>query len=127
LSARVQKTLLGVDAVLDGKMVGADLNEAGILDLVHRMQSDGHAVKLIITVIGAQGFLFGRGNLQFSPDVIRAIGLDNLIIIITRNKIASLPGGEMRNDTRDATLDTEMRGLYRVVVDDGEYKILQLE
>ncbi|MEX2684507.1 MAG: ATP-NAD kinase family protein [Candidatus Sigynarchaeota archaeon] len=123
----LQKTLLGVDAVLDGKIAGADLNEAKILALINQMKSEGKKVKLIVTVIGKQGFLFGRGNLQFSPDVIRAIGLDNIIIIMTRSKLATLPDGKMRNDTRDAALDAEMRGLYRVVIDDGEYKIVKLE
>lgn len=122
----LQKTLLGVDAVLDGKLAGADLNEAGLLELISRMHREGVQVKLVITVIGAQGFLFGRGNLQFSPDVIRAIGLENIKIVLTRNKLASLPGGQLRNDTRDPALDAEMRGLYRVMVDDGEYKLVKL-
>ncbi len=123
----LEKTLLGVDAVLDGKLVGTDLNEAGILALIKRVNSEGKQVKLVITVIGAQGFLFGRGNLQFSPDVIRAIGLDNIVIVLTRAKLASIPGGKMKNDTRDAALDAEMHGLYRVLVDEGEYKIVKLE
>nr|MDO8087124.1 ATP-NAD kinase family protein [Candidatus Sigynarchaeum springense] len=123
----LQKTLLGVDAVLDGKLAGTDLNEAGILALVSRVKSEGKKAKLVVTVIGKQGFLFGRGNLQLSPGVIRAVGLDNIIIVITRSKLASLPDGKIRNDTRDVALDAEMRGLYRVLIDEGEYKIVKLE
>lgn len=121
------KTLLGVDAVLDGKLVGSDLNEAGILALVTGMKKAGKQVKLVITVIGAQGFLFGRGNLQLSPAVIRAIGLENIMVIMTRGKHASLPGGKLRNDTRDPALDADMRGFYRVLVDEGEFKIVKLD
>ncbi|MBN2152652.1 MAG: ATP-NAD kinase family protein [Candidatus Lokiarchaeota archaeon] len=123
----LQKTLLGVDAVMDGELAGTDLNESGILALVDRLKADGKQAKIVVTVIGKQGFLFGRGNLQFSPAVIRAIGLENIIIVLTRSKLASLPDMKLRNDTRDATLDAEMRGLYRVLVDESEYKIVKLE
>nr|MDO8113734.1 ATP-NAD kinase family protein [Candidatus Sigynarchaeota archaeon] len=123
----LQKTLLGVDAVLDGKLVGSDLNEMGLSDLITSMKRQGKKIQLILTVIGAQGFLFGRGNLQFTPGVIKGIGGENITIIMTRHKHSTLPGGIMRNDTRDPALDTEMRGLYRVLVDEGEYKIVRLE
>jgi predicted polyphosphate/ATP-dependent NAD kinase len=123
----LRKTLLGVDAVLDSKLVGTDVNEAGILEIIEKMHREGHPLKLILTVIGAQGFLFGRGNLPFTPEVIRKIGVANISIILTRHKHAMLPDGKMRNDTRDPVLDAEMRGLYRVMVDDGEYKIVMLE
>ncbi|HME50858.1 MAG TPA: ATP-NAD kinase family protein [Candidatus Lokiarchaeia archaeon] len=123
----LQKTLLGVDAVLDGQLIGTDLYDTQLLDLVTRMHEDGKNVRLIVTVIGAQGFLFGRGNLQFTPEVIHCIGLENIIIIMTLHKFSTLPGGKMRNDTRDPALDAEMRGLYRVLVDDGEYKLVNLE
>lgn len=123
----LQKTLLGVDAVLDGKLIGADLYDVQLLELLARMQAQGKNVKLIVTVIGAQGFLFGRGNLQFTPEVIRCIGLENIIIIMTLHKFSTLPKGKMRNDTRDPDLDAEMRGLYRVLVDEGEYKLVNLD
>ena len=123
----LQKTLLGVDAVLDGELIGADLYDTQLLELVNRMHEEGKNVKLILTVIGAQGFLFGRGNLQFTPEVIRCIGLENIIIIMTLHKYSTLPDGKMRNDTRDPALDAEMHGLYRVLVDDGDYKLVNLE
>jgi predicted polyphosphate/ATP-dependent NAD kinase len=123
----LQKTLLGVDAVLDGELVGVDMYDVQLLELIRRVHGEGRTVKLILTVIGAQGFLFGRGNLQFTPDVIRAIGLENIIIIMTLHKFSTLPGGKMRNDTRDPALDAEMHGLYRVLVDDGQYKLVNLE
>lgn len=122
----LDKTLLGVDAVLGDTLVGKDLNEAGILALLERLGSSGTTAKIVMTVIGSQGFLFGRGNLQFSPSVIRRVGVENIIIVVTRHKHASLPGGVMRNDTGDPDLDDSMRGYYRVLVDEGEYKITRL-
>ncbi|MFX0100792.1 MAG: ATP-NAD kinase family protein [Candidatus Hodarchaeota archaeon] len=122
----LEKTLLGVDAVCDGKLLGSDLNESGILSMIEKMKSQGKKIKLVLTVIGAQGFLFGRGNLQFSPRVIRQIGIENILVIMTRHKFTTLPGGMMRNDTRDTELDEEMRGYFRILVDDGEYKVIKL-
>ncbi|MHA1683667.1 MAG: ATP-NAD kinase family protein [Promethearchaeota archaeon] len=125
----LEKTLLGVDAIRGGKLAGRDLNAMQIMDLIksQERESDSNGVKLVVTVIGSQGFVFGRGNLQFTPEVIRAIGLENIIIIMTRHKLASLPNGKLRNDTRDPQLDEEMRGYYRVLVDAGEYKIIAIE
>jgi predicted polyphosphate/ATP-dependent NAD kinase len=122
----LSKTLLGVDAVLGGQQIGADLNEAQLLDLIGIMKEQGTLIEIVMTVIGNQGFLFGRGNLQFSPTVIREIGLDRIRIVMTLGKYATLPGGKLRNDSRDPSLDAEMKGYYRVLVDEGEYRIVEV-
>jgi predicted polyphosphate/ATP-dependent NAD kinase len=122
----LSKTLLGVDAVLGGRQVGTDMNEAQLLDLIGSMKEQGTPIELVTTVIGNQGFLFGRGNLQFSPAVIREIGLDRIRIVMTLGKFATLPGGKLRNDTHDSALDAEMKGFYRVLVDEGEYRIVEV-
>ena len=97
----VEKTVLGVDAVHGGELVGRDLDEAGILELLER-----HAkAKLIVSPIGAQGFILGRGNLQLSPAVIRRIGVANVIVIATPAKLNATP--VLRVDTGDADLDKE--------------------
>ena len=95
----VKKTLLGIDALLCGRLVGHDLNEAGLLELLERY---GNA-SLIVSPIGAQGFVLGRGNLQISPDVIRRIGIDNIVVIATPAKLARTPA--LRFDTGDHALD----------------------
>lgn len=95
----VKKTLLGIDALLDGRLVGQDLNEAGILELMER---EGNA-SLIVSPIGAQGFVLGRGNLQISPDVIRRIGIDNIVVVATPAKLFRTP--VLRFDTGDQLLD----------------------
>lgn len=119
----VEKTLLGVDLLFQNKIIAQDLNEQQILT-----QLDGKwkNVKLIVTPIGAQGFIFGRGNLQLSDKVLKAIGLDNLIIIATKYKISTLPNEKLRIDSRNIEFDIQARGLYRVLVDYAEYRILEI-
>lgn len=108
----IDKTLLGIDAVIAGKLVGKDLNESAILDLLDEFEK----CKLVLSPIGAQGFVLGRGNLQLSPSVIRAIGVDNIIVIATPAKLARTP--RLRFDTGSVALDDELtRERYlRVVI-----------
>ncbi len=98
----VEKTLLGVDAYHGGRIVGKDLDEAAILRLLDRHSS----AKLIVSPIGAQGFVLGRGNLQLSPAVIRRIGVPNVIVVATPAKLNATP--VLRVDTGDADLDREL-------------------
>ncbi len=109
---KIDKTLLGVDAVSDGRAIGKDLNEQEILDLVARHQER----KLVLSPIGAQGFVLGRGNQQLSPNVIRRIGPDNIIIVATPAKLARTP--VLRFDSGDPALDSDMisRKFISVVV-----------
>lgn len=108
----IDKTLLGIDAVVAGKLVGKDLNENEILHLLDEFEKR----KLVLSPIGAQGFVLGRGNLQLSPGVVSAIGLENIIVIATPAKLARTP--ELRFDTGSTTLDAELaRERYlRVVI-----------
>lgn len=95
----VNNTLLGIDAVYNKKLIGNDLNEEEILRLLNK----NNKVKVILSPIGAQGFILGRGNLQLSSKVIKKIGLDNIIIVLTPAKLASTP--VIRVDTGDKKLD----------------------
>jgi predicted polyphosphate/ATP-dependent NAD kinase len=79
----------------------------------------GKRAKIIVTVIGGQGFVFGRGNQQISPEVIRAVGKDNIVIAATPAKLATLHGKPLLVDTGDAKLDEELSGYTRVVTDYG--------
>lgn len=108
----LDKTLLGVDAVIDGNMVGKDLNERQILELLNRHQSR----MLVLSPIGAQGFVLGRGNLQLSPDVVRTIGAQNIVVVSTPAKLSRTP--VLRFDTGERALDTELAktGYLSVVV-----------
>jgi predicted polyphosphate/ATP-dependent NAD kinase len=105
----IAKTLLGVDAVLDGKLIAADLNEEELLDLLDRYD----AVRIIISPIGAQGFLFGRGNQQISARVIRKAGIDRITVVATPQKMRATP--LLHVDTGDAALDAEFGRSIQVV------------
>jgi predicted polyphosphate/ATP-dependent NAD kinase len=109
---KLDKTLLGIDAVIGGEVVGRDINEKSILELLEKHEN----CRLVVSPIGAQGFVLGRGNLQLSPEVIRRIGRRNITIISTPAKLQRTP--KLRFDTGDEALDSEMagRGYISVVV-----------
>ncbi|MCT7656384.1 hypothetical protein MBH78_20700 [Oceanimonas sp. NS1] len=69
----------------------------------------------MITLIGGQGHVFGRGNQQLSPAVINAVGRDNIWLLATKSKLSSLNGRPLRVDTNDPELDRELGGLMRVI------------
>ena len=98
-----ESTLLGIDIQHAGKMYN-DLNENGLLEIINQHQGE---IKLLLSPMGGQGFLIGRGNLQLSPDVLRAIGTDNILGIATPAKLLGL--NELRIDTGDEDLDAEIR------------------
>ena len=81
------KTVLGIDICLNKKIIAQDLNERKILKYIK-----GNKVKIIISPIGKQGFLFGRGNLQFTPHILQKVGPKNIIIISTKFKLQNIPG-----------------------------------
>lgn len=111
-----KKTLLGVDLFLDKKIIGSDVNEQQILKKVK-----GKSSQIIVTPIGGQGFIFGRGNQQISSKVIRQVGLDHIVVVATKSKVDRLKS--LRVDTGDLALDKELRTRgIDVVVD---YKITQ--
>lgn len=117
----VPKTLLGVDAVLGGRLVGEDLNEQAVLELLDRYPDR----KLIVTPLGGNGFIFGRGNKQFTPQVIRRIGKDHIIVVATRDKLGTIDC--LRVDTDDPGLDQELAGYTEVVVGYNRLKMLRVE
>jgi predicted polyphosphate/ATP-dependent NAD kinase len=117
----LKKTLTGVDVLLNGKMVGIDVNESQLLEFLMQREA-----KIIITPIGGQGFLFGRGNQQFSPNVIRKVGRDSIIVVATPEKIHSLRGRPLLVDTGDPAVDDLLCGYMKVVTGSREqivYKV----
>lgn len=105
-------TLIGVDAVYDSQLVAADCDEEALYALVAEHPGP---VTIVVTVIGGQGFVFGRGNQQFSPRVIRAVGLENIMVVAAKSKISSLEGRNLLVDTNDTALDEALCGLRAVV------------
>lgn len=105
-------TLLGVDALLDGELIAADLNAQAINQLISAYAGPK---KIIVTAIGGQGHIFGRGNQQFTAAIIKAIGRENIILIAARGKILSLNSRPLLVDTNDPELDAELSGYWPVI------------
>lgn len=114
-------TLLGVDIIRAGEVVAADVSAEQILQVI----ADAPA-KALITVIGGQGHLLGRGNQQFSPAVIRRLGRDNFVVAATRAKVAALNGRPLLVDTGDPQLDQQLCGLIPVVAGYEDTLLMQL-
>ena len=106
----VAKTLLGVDAVQGGTLVGEDINEEDILSLLDRYERR----KIIVTPIGGNGFIFGRGSKQFTPTVIEAVGREHVMIVGTRHKVSKLDC--LRVDTGNRAVDEMLSGYLKVTV-----------
>ena len=109
----LENTLLGVDAVCEQALIASDLTEPQLWQLIQPYEKG--RVKLVITLIGGQGHIFGRGNQQLSPRVIRAIGKENVYIIATKTKLNALQSRPLIADTGDNELDIELSGYLPVI------------
>jgi len=112
----LDNTLLGVDIVCEQSLTASDVTEAELFQAITEYPG---LSKLVITLIGGQGHVFGRGNQQLSPRVIRSIlaqpgSTDNIIIIATKAKLASLAKKPLISDTGDSELDQQLTGFIPV-------------
>jgi predicted polyphosphate/ATP-dependent NAD kinase len=121
----IETTLLGVDVVEVGpggaRVVAADAGEAAILAAV-----EGRDAVAVLSPTGGQGFLLGRGNQQFSPAVLRAIGPANLLIAATAAKLAALGTQPLYVDTGDPALDAALAGHRRVITGPGREAVVRI-
>jgi len=115
------KTLIGVDVVLNRQLLAADVGERRLLELL-----EGHRAKIVITPIGGQGYLFGRGNQQISAEVIRRTGKENIIVVSTLDKIVSLRGRPFLVDTGSHAVDEMLKGYTKVVTGYNQYTVYQV-
>jgi predicted polyphosphate/ATP-dependent NAD kinase len=118
----VEKTLLGVDLYRKGKLV-KDVNESKLLSEVKDWQNTW----IILSPIGRQGILLGRGNQQISPEIIMRVGKERIIVGATKSKLQSIEGGVLRVDTGDADVDKLLRGYMRVITDYKEWRLVQAQ
>ncbi len=113
-----EKTLLGIDAYYGGKRIAEDMDEKRILEILDKYEK----VKLVVTPIGSQGFVFGRGNQQISEKVLRRIGKENIIIVATPKKLEELK--VLRMDLEDCEF---LKEYYRVLIGYGKFKMMKME
>jgi predicted polyphosphate/ATP-dependent NAD kinase len=109
----ISKTLLGVDLVADRRLLAKDVDEDTILRALEVYPD----ARIVVSPIGAQGFIFGRGNQQISHRIIEKVGIRNVIIIATPNKMRDTK--VLRVDTGDPDLDDELRGYGKIIIGYG--------
>jgi predicted polyphosphate/ATP-dependent NAD kinase len=116
-----KKTLLGVDLFCNKKLIAKDVNEKQILKKIK-----GKKAQIVVTPIGGQGFIFGRGNQQISREVIRQVGLDNIVVVATEDKMRNLKS--LRVDIGDSNLDDAFREHpIKVITDYQAERAMQVE
>ncbi len=116
------KTLLGFDALYRGELIALDLDEEGILELIRGYGRS--RVYAVLTVIGRQGYLLGRGNQQLSPRVLRLLGKERLIVLATPSKLRNIK--YILVDTGDPKLDESFEGYIRVITGYREETVVKV-
>lgn len=106
----LESTLLGIDLVCNRQLLQNDATESDILKAI-----EGKKAKIVVTIIGGQGYVFGRGNQQISARVIEQVKKENIIIVATKEKLGTIIGRPLLVDTGDPAIDEYLIGYYRVV------------
>ncbi|MGX1793947.1 ATP-NAD kinase family protein [Microbacterium sp. NPDC055312] len=106
----IEKSPLGVDVILDGRRLLSAASEAQLLDEISRGPAQA-----VVTVIGGQGFLLGRGNQQLSAAVISALGDDPLMVVAPEQKLIDLHGRALIVETGEPVVDERLSGHIRII------------
>ncbi len=114
-------TMLGVDIIKDGELVAKDVYDKEILDII-----GDEPTKLIVTPMGGQGYLFGRGNQQLSAEVLEKIDKEDITIVSTPGKLQTLDGAPLLVYTGDREIDEKVSGYYQIVIGFGKYKMYKV-
>mgnify|MGYP003624260947 FL=1 len=118
-------TLLGVDVIQHKQIMAQDVTAQQLLTFIADKKTYP-SVKLVITLIGGQGHILGRGNQQLSPDLIRQIEKDNILILATKTKLKALEGRPLIVDSGDPELDKVLTGYYKIVTGYHDYVMYQV-
>jgi len=118
----VEKTVLGVDIYKKGKVI-LDVDERRIFEEVEDWQNTW----IILSPIGHQGILLGRGNQQISPEIIKRVGKQHIIVAATKSKLQSIEGNVLRVDIGDAEVDNMLKGYIKVVTDYREWRLMPVQ
>lgn len=105
----LENTLLGIDIVRNKELIASDVSENKILDII-----GDEKAKIIVTVIGGQGYIFGRGNQQISGEVIKKVGKDNVMVVAPKSKLMSLENRPLLVDTGMEEVNAMFNGYIKV-------------
>jgi len=108
----LEGSLLGVDLLHQRKLIAQDVSAQEIIAAVNKYPD---AVRIVVTAIGGQGHIIGRGNQQITPEILRRVGKQNIHVIATREKIRALQGRPLLVDSNDPELDQSFRGYIPVI------------
>ena len=117
-----EKTVLGVDIYRDRKAI-LDVDEKKILKEV----TDWENTWIVLSPIGHQGILLGRGNLQISPKILKHVPKEQIVVAATKSKLQNIDGNVLRVDTGDTETDIMLKGYIRVVTDYREWRLMQVQ
>jgi predicted polyphosphate/ATP-dependent NAD kinase len=105
------KTLVGVDVYTTEGVVALDVSESRLLELL-----ENQPARIIVTPIGGQGFIFGRGNQPICHQVIQKVGKENILIVSLSEKLNALQGEPLLVDSGDPEVDEFLVGYLPVIV-----------
>lgn len=103
-------TLLGVDVIENGELIASDCTAEQLLEL-----TADHPARLVITIIGGQGHIIGRGNQQLSPMLLRRLGKEQIMLLATKTKLRALDGRPLIVDSGDDEVNRMLAGLMPVI------------
>ena len=106
-----EPTLLGVDIWYQGNLLAKDAHEQQIYDIIQAYPR----CKIILSVIGGQGVVLGRGNQQISPRIIEQCGLDAVQFISTQSKLLALEGRPLKVDSGSNALNENLAGYHKII------------
>jgi predicted polyphosphate/ATP-dependent NAD kinase len=106
----IENTLLGVDVIKNKQLIASDVTANQLLTL-----TANQSCKLVLTLIGGQGHIIGRGNQQLSADFLKQLGKENILLIATKNKISNLSGRPLIVDSGDLVVDQQLSGLVSII------------
>lgn len=119
-----KRTLLGVDAIVGSRIVANDLDDRQILELAETQWAKGGKVRIVLSTIGGQGMLLGRGTQMFRPQLLKKVGWDNLLVVAPPEKLLGLKG--LHIDTGDSELDASAPKHIRVTTGWNETRMMRV-
>lgn len=117
----IDGTLLGVDVVKGGRLIAKDVSSPELLKI-----TEGRKARIVISPIGGQGFIFGRGNQQFSPQLIEWVGKIGITVICPVDKLTDLGGEPLLVDTGDEGVNALLRGYMRLTTNYHSYTMYRV-